>query len=145
MYVCCMYALVCLRFVFTNGRSDAANAAASVQHGYRLGLDGASKVTQPLRKEASSNLGRRVKSRSVLHNFDVRRGARAVDHFNFGKDSLYHTRLIIIISAPHSLGRLAEETTRAGRAGGAFVVFVLCCPNKRCQRLRERIQRSCNL
>merc|ERR1719384_1488971 len=49
-------------------------------------------------------------------------GARA-DHFNFGKDSLYHTRLIIVISAPHSLGR-PIKTTRSGRAAAAFVVGV---------------------
>ena len=39
----------------------------------------------------------------------------------FGKDSLYHTRLVIIISAPHWIGR-PKKTTRAGAA--AFVVVV---------------------
>jgi len=41
--------------------------------------------------------------------------------FRFGKDSLYHTRLVIIISAPHWIGR-PKKTTRAGAA--AFVVVV---------------------
>ena len=39
----------------------------------------------------------------------------------FGKDSLYHTRLVIIISAPRWIGR-PKKTTRAGAA--AFVVVV---------------------
>ena len=39
----------------------------------------------------------------------------------FGKDSLYHTRLVIIISAPHWIGR-PKKTTLAGAA--AFVVVV---------------------
>ena len=32
----------------------------------------------------------------------------------FGKDSLYHTRLVIIISAPHWIGRRPKKTTLAG-------------------------------
>ena len=43
----------------------------------------------------------------------------------FGKDSLYHTRLVIIISAPHWIGR-PKKTTRAGAA--AFVVVVRWSP-----------------
>lgn len=120
MYVCCMYALVCLRFVFTNGRSDAANAAASVQHGYRLGLDGASKVTQPLRKEASSNLGRRVKPRSVLHNFDVRRGAAR------GRPLQFWERLVISYSAHHNnlCTTFAWSLGRRNNSGGQSRVCI---------------------